>query len=160
MKNFLKSAILGGIVFLVPIVVIFVLLQEAVDIMLIISSPLDALIPIDTIAGLAVANVIAVITLLVLCFLAGLATSSIYVKRIQESIDSKLKILIPGYALIRGFTSSIHKDGEDDHMTPLIAKFIDSSQIGVEVERLENGMVVVYLPGSPQSLVGQHCILE
>jgi len=63
--------------------------------MLIISSPLDALIPLDTIAGLAVANVIAVITLLVLCFLAGLATKSLYVKRIQESIDSKMKILIP-----------------------------------------------------------------
>jgi len=39
-------------------------------------------------------------------------------------------------------------------MTPVIAKFIDSSQIGVEVERLENGMVVVYLPGSPNPWSG------
>ena len=160
MKEFLKSTMLGGIVFLIPIIVIVLLVQEAMDIMILITDPLDNLIPVDTIGGFAVANIIAVISLLFVCFLAGLAARSVYVKRFQESIDSKLKILIPGYALIRGFTRSIHKDGEDDHMTPVIAKFIDSSQIGVEVERLENGMVVVYLPGSPNPWSGNIVYFE
>lgn len=155
MKDFLKSNILGGIVFLVPILVIVLLLQEAMDIMIIVTDPLDELVPVDTIGGFAVANMIAVISLLLVCLLAGLAAKSVYFKRINKSIDSKLKILLPGYALIRGLASGIHKDDADDHMSAVIARFKDSSQIGVEVERLENGLVVVYLPGSPNPWSGR-----
>ncbi len=154
MNNFLKTAIIGGVAFVIPFIIVVVLLLKAMKIMMVIAAPLDSLIPIDTIGGVALANILALILVIIICFLAGLAAKSLYAKRIHESIDSKLRLFIPGYAFLKGMTGGLEEDSEDKHMIPVIAKLDDSAQIGFEVDRLESGLVVVYLPGAPNPWSG------
>ncbi|NIP31112.1 MAG: hypothetical protein GTN59_11305 [Candidatus Dadabacteria bacterium] len=154
MKSFLMSTLIGGVVFVIPFIIIVALLLKAIQFMMLIATPLDAFIPIDRIGGVALANVLAIFLVIVVCFLAGLAAKSIYAKRLHQSIDSKLKLMLPGYAFIRGFAGSLDKDKADEYLIPVIAKFDDSSQLGFEVERLDNGIVVIYLPGSPNPWSG------
>jgi uncharacterized membrane protein len=154
MNNFLKSTIIGGVVFVIPFIIIVTLLLKVIKMMMLVSVPIGSLIPVDEIAGIAIADLLALISVIIICFLAGLAAKSLYAKRIHESIDSKLRLLIPGYAFIKGFTGGIEKDSEDKYLIPVMAKFDDSSQIGFEVERLDNGLVVVYLPGAPNPWSG------
>jgi uncharacterized membrane protein len=122
--------------------------------MMVIAAPLDSLIPVDQIGGVALANILALILVIIICFLAGLAAKSLYAKRIHESIDSKLRLFIPGYAFLKGMTGGLEEDSEDKHMIPVVAKLDDSAQIGFEVDRLESGLVVVYLPGAPNPWSG------
>jgi len=154
MNSFIKSTVIGGLVFVVPFIVILALLLKALQFMMIIAVPLDSLIPVDNIGGIALINILALISLIVICFLAGLVAKSIFAKRIHQSLDSKLRLMIPGYAFIRGIAGSFDKDKADEYLIPVIAKFDDSAQLGFEVERLENGIVVIYLPGSPSPWSG------
>ncbi len=154
MNNFLKTAIIGGVAFVIPFIIVVVLLLKAMKIMMVIAAPLDSLIPIDTIGEVALANILALILVIIICFLAGLAAKSLYAKRIHESIDSKLRLFIPGYAFLKGMTGGLEEDSEDKHMIPVVAKLDDSAQIGFEVDRLESGLVVVYLPGAPNPWSG------
>jgi len=154
MNSFLKSTVIGGLVFVIPFIIIVTLLLKVIKMMMLVSVPIGSLIPVDEIAGIAIADLLALISVIIICFLAGLAAKSLYAKRIHESIDSKLRLLIPGYAFIRGFAGSLDKNKGDEYLIPVIAKFDDSSQLGFEVERLDNGLVVVYLPGSPNPWSG------
>ena len=154
MNNFLKSTIIGGLVFVIPFIIIDALLLKAIKTMRLVSVPIGSVIPVGKIAGIAIADLLVLISVIIICFLAGLAAKSLYVKRIRESIDSKLRLLIPGYAFIKGFTGGIEKKSEDEYLIPVMAKFDDSSQLGFEVERLDNGLVVVYLPGAPNPWSG------
>lgn len=154
MNSFLKSTVIGGLIFVIPFIIIVAVLLKAIKFMMVIAAPLDSLIPVDTIGGIALANILALILVIVICFLAGLAAKSLYAKRIHQSIDSKLKLMIPGYAFIRGIAGSFEKDKGDEYLIPVIAKFDDSAQLGFEVERLENGIVVIYLPGAPNPWSG------
>jgi len=154
MNNFLKSTIIGGVVFVIPFIIIVTLLLKVIKMMMLVSVPIGSLIPVDEIAGIAIADLLALISVIIICFLAGLAAKSLYAKRIHESIDSKLRLLMPGYAFIKGFTGGIEKDSEDNYLIPVMVKLDDSAQIGFEVERLDNGLVVVYLPGAPNPWSG------
>ncbi len=154
MRSFLTSTVIGGLVFVIPFIIIVALLLKAIQFMMIVAVPLDSFIPADRIAGVALANLLAILLVIVVCFLAGLAAKSIYAKRLHQSIDSKLKLMLPGYAFIRGFAGSLDKDKADEFLVPVIAKLDDSAQIGFEVERLENGIVVIYMPGSPNPWSG------
>ena len=48
----IKDIIIGGVVFLVPVVIIVVIVGEAINIMLELGKPLGALIPVDSAGGL------------------------------------------------------------------------------------------------------------
>jgi uncharacterized membrane protein len=154
MNSFLKSTIIGGVVFVIPFIIIVSLLLKAMKITMVIAAPLDSLIPVDTIGGIALANLLALALVIIICFLAGLAAKSLYAKRIYKSIDSKLRLFIPGYAFLKGMTGSIEEDSGDKYLIPVIAKLDDSAQIGFEVDRLESGLVVVYMPGAPNPWSG------
>ena len=57
---------------------------------------------------------------------------------------------IPGYAFIKGFTDSIsNSDDANKSLILVLVQFDDNAQVGFEIERSDDGNVVVYLPGAP-----------
>ena len=58
MANFFKTTIIGGLIFLIPIVVLSVILGKALKIMMVVAEPLDKLIPIESIGGVALVTAI------------------------------------------------------------------------------------------------------
>ncbi len=152
--SFLKTTLLGGLIFLVPVVVITVVLGKAINIMLVFAKPLEKLVPFESMGGIAIIDILAFFIVILLCFLAGLSTRSSTGKRAFSWIDSKLIVLIPGYVILKGFATTIEKDGEENDKIPVLVTLDDQTMIGIEVERLENGLVAVYLPGSPDTWSG------
>jgi uncharacterized membrane protein len=122
--SFLKTTLIGGLVFLIPFVIIIAVLGKAIRIMIF------------------------------LCFFAGLVARSVPGRSAFRWLDSKLMAVIPGYAFAKSFTGSIEKGEEKKVLVPVLAKFDDQAQVGFEVERLENGLVAVFLPGSPDTWSG------
>ena len=152
--KFIKTTIIGGLVFMVPVVIVVVIAGKALEIMMLVAKPLGNLIPVDSIGGVAVANVLALLGLSLLCFVAGLIAKSEMAMKVYRSLDSAL-LAIPGYAFVRGFTDSMTSSQETaKSLLPVLVRFDDNEQIGFEVERLEQGKVVVYLPGAPDPWSG------
>jgi len=152
--SFLKTTLKGGLIFLVPVVIITVVLGKAINIMLVFAKPLEKLVPFEYMGGIPIIDILAFFIVILLCFLAGLSTRSSTGKRAFNWIDSKLIVLIPGYVFLKGFSTFIDKDGEDIDKIPVFVKLDDQTMMGIEVERLENGLVAVYLPGSPDTWSG------
>jgi uncharacterized membrane protein len=150
----IKTTILGGLVFLVPCIIVILLVAEAFKVMGLLAAPLSTWIPVDSIGGIATANIITVLAILIVCFLAGLVATSGVGRRIYRSMDDKLLMLFPRYAFVKSMTESMSADEVKKTLQPVRVTFDDHSQIAFEVERDEQGLVTVFLPGAPDPWSG------
>lgn len=157
MKNFtqfIKTTILGGLIFLVPLFVVTIVLAKAHGLMVKVAKPFSALIPLDSIGGVAIANILAILAILLCCLIVGIIAKGDAAKRLLKSTEEKL-LVIPAYAFVKGVTDSlINSEEAAKAFIPVIVKFDDNAQIAFEIERTERGNVVIYLPGSPNPWSG------
>ncbi len=158
--QFIKTTILGGAIFLVPVVIVIVVLSKAHGIMMLVAEPMSDLIPVDAVGGIALANILALFAVVLACFLFGLMAKSAPARKIYGALDSKLGS-IPGYAFVKGFADSMSRSEEHaKSFIPVIARFDDNAQISFEIARTPAGTVVVYLPGAPNPWSGTVVFLE
>ncbi len=150
----IKTTIIGGMVFLVPCVVVFAVAAEAFKLTFRLADPVSAWIPVDSVGGVAIANIVTVLLILVICFAAGLLARSAFGQRTYRSLNERLLMLFPRYAFIRSMTEGLSGDGKTQTLKPVRVTFDDHVQIAFEVERDESGLVTVYLPGAPDPLAG------
>ncbi|MBW1789869.1 MAG: hypothetical protein JRK53_25185, partial [Deltaproteobacteria bacterium] len=106
MSNFIKTTAIGGLLFMIPIVIVAMILGKAYKVMMLVAVPLDKLIPIEAIGGVALVNILAVLSIFVGCFLAGLVAKSKLGKATFTWIDAKLLMIFPGYTYLKGMTDS------------------------------------------------------
>lgn len=160
--QFLKTTVIGGLVFLVPVIVIVMVIGKALQLSRRVAEPLASFIPLDTIGGVALANVIGGVVLIVLCFAAGMAARSSLASAFVREAETRLLWKLPGYSFFKGLVDGI--SGEDANanasMQPVLIKLDDASQLGFEIERLDDGRVVVFVPGAPDPWSGDVLVLE
>jgi len=70
--HFILTTIIGSVIFLIPAVVLAVVIIKAFGFMMIIAESMADLLPVDSIGGMAPANLIALLAVVLVCFLAGL----------------------------------------------------------------------------------------
>ncbi len=73
---------------------------------------------------------------------------------VNKKLDAVLLQLVPGYAWVKGITGDIHDDDDEDALKPVLVRLDDQFQLGLEVDRAADGLVAVYLPGSPDPRSG------
>ncbi|MBW2418645.1 MAG: DUF502 domain-containing protein [Deltaproteobacteria bacterium] len=151
--NFIKTTLIGGLIFLVPLIVLIVVIGQAIGVLIVVAEPIAELIPAETVAGIALVNLIALGAVILLCFLAGLVARSAAARKLTDMAESKVLQKIPGYTIIKGIASGI-SPYEDAHLTPVLVTFDDCMRFGLEVERIGEERVVVYFPGSPNAWSG------
>ena len=110
--GFIKTTLIGGLIFLIPFVVIMAVLGKAVKLMASLAVPISKIIPIESVAGVAIVNIVAIVVLIFICFFAGLMARSQAGKRAFNSLDIKLMALLPGYAFVKGIAGSM--DGKEE----------------------------------------------
>ena len=152
--EFLRLTLIGGVIFLIPLVIVVAAVGKAIQIMRVVAAPLNRLIPIETVAGFAFIDVLAVIVMVLLCLIAGLVARSPWGRKMYAKLDELLLQMIPGYAWIKGVTGEISDDEAEATMKPVLARFDDQLQVGFEVDRTDDGLVAVYLPGAPDPRSG------
>ena len=157
----LKSTLIGGIFFLVPVVLLIIVLSKAHDIMLKIAQPLSDLIPLDKIGGVAIANILVVLLILLICLFAGLLATLPRFKAFQQYLEEKILGPIPGYRVIKAFLNSMELyESSGEKMAPVLVSLENHQKLGFEVERSRGGQVVVYLPDTPSFITGEVVIVS
>ena len=151
--NFLKTTLIGGLLFLVPLVVVGVVIGKAVGIMLVIAEPMAAFLPVESAAGVALANLIALACVVLLCFLAGLVGRTALAKAFADKAESTILQKIPGYTFFKGMTSMLSPD-ENADLKAVLVSLEKAERLGLEVERVGADRVAVYFPGSPNAWSG------
>ena len=150
MKKFLVSTAIGGALFLVPSVFVIIVLEKAFQIMTLVARPIEKLLPIDTFVGVGMINFLAGLLIFLTFILAGLIARSSAAQSFYKKLDSVLLELIPGYAWTKTVVNSLGDTGEvNDHFKPVLVTLDDQMQVGFELERSADNVVVVFLPGAP-----------
>ena len=149
-----KTTAVGGLVFLLPLVLLVVIVGKAFNITRTISMPLANLISADKFAGYAVADLLAITVLLVITLLAGILARSPVFDGFYQKLDAIILQIIPGYSWVKGMTGSLSDADAEKTLIPVAVVQDDMVQIGYEVERLPDDWVAVYLPGSPDTRSG------
>jgi uncharacterized membrane protein len=153
----MKTTIIGGIFFLIPLAVVVVSVGKLVEVMKGVSRSLAPLVPVETPIGAIVLNLLAVLVILGFCFLAGLVARRAQAKRIVAKLDATLLAVaaLPGYAFVKAFADNVARSDElAKSFLPVAVQFDDYSQLAFEIERQSNSKVVLYLPSAPNPWSG------
>ena len=149
-----KTTAIGGLVFLLPLVLLVAIVGKAFNIIKVVSTPLGNLISAEKVAGYAVADLLALTVLLVVALLAGMLARSPAFDSFYKKIDAIIMQVIPGYSYIKGMTGSLSDSEAEQSLKSVAVIQDDMVLIGYEVERLTDGWVAVYLPGAPDTRSG------
>lgn len=152
-RSAFSTTALGGLIFLVPFVIVIVIGGKALALMRAVAQPIAVQLGIEHIGAVAVIDMLAVVMLIVVCCLAGLLATRGRSQRLQQTFDRILLELFPRYTFIKSMTESLGVETFEKTPKTVMVHFDDQSQIAFEVER-QDGWVVVYLPGSPDPWSG------
>lgn len=159
--GFLKTTAVGGLVFLLPMIVIGAFLGYVYNAVLLIYEPLKSSLPVTSAMGITMLFLLAIVILLLLCFVCGLAARRAIGRKFSESIEKHLITVFPKYAIYKDILAGNVGGSElAPTLIPVTIRFNDSIRIGYEADRTDQGLVVVYLPGSPDPWIGSVAMVE
>ena len=150
----LRDTFIGGALFLVPIGVAVFVLVRIFKIVIDVITPVIAVLPVETVGGIALVNIAAVLVMVLVCMFAGKAARSRIGKVVARRMEEKIHFIFPRYSFVKSMAGAMAGAEDSIELDPIVVKLDDSSQIAFEVERLEDGGVVVYLPGAPDPWSG------
>jgi uncharacterized membrane protein len=156
--GFLKTTAIGGLIFLLPLIVVAALVGQVVPIVMTVADALGGVLPMQlkSAGGITLLVLLAIGVILLLCFAAGLLARRSFVKQLAEFFEKKLLLLFPRYAIIREqMAGTLGGNDAKSRLKPVFVRFNDASRIAFETDRTENGLVAIYLPGSPDPWAGQ-----
>ena len=157
--GFVRTTLIGGLVFLVPLIVLVVLAVKVGRFLHKLAEPLWRALPVDTFAGTVAVDVIVVLGVIMGCFLAGLIAHFSLANRFVSRAEANVLWRIPGYGIVKGLTDSIDPHGTPS-LRPVLVHFEDYAQVAFEVDRAPDGRRVIYLPSAPEPRTGQVIVME
>ena len=158
MKNnkgvqFISTTVIGGLLFLVPVGFLAFVLFKIFGFMVMIAEPMADWLPIDTVGGVALANLIAVLAIILVCFFAGLIARNALATGLVKNLESKVLMKIPGYAMVKGIKGGFDKT-ESNHFKPVALTLGTAERIGFEIQKLSDGRSIVFIPSVPNAFSG------
>lgn len=151
--RFVRTTITGGILFLLPVVVLFLIFEKAFSIVQVLSKPVSGWIS-ESVLGFDGSKLITLVLLLLICFGAGLLFRSAKVKRQLGKLEDRVLIYIPGYSLIKSITADTLGEESEHKLTPVRVADGESWLLGFLVEEGERHSTV-FLPDAPRYDAGE-----
>jgi uncharacterized membrane protein len=159
-KTFLKATLVGGLMFLVPVVLLLLVLGKGLQFAGQIAVPLARLLPVSQLGGVAVATLIAAAILLLVALLAGLAARTAAGRSITHWFEESLLGGLPQYRMVKSLAEGLAQVENGDGMHPVLLRGDEGWMLGYQVEMLPDDWRVVFLPASPTPMSGNVLYVE
>lgn len=107
MFRFIKTTVAGGLLFILPLVLVFVLLEKAVHLL---REPIHKLLPMFaeySVAGVTLFTVVALVVLVLICFIAGLLAKTRPGTALLNALEDNVLGKVPGYGLLKDATAHL-----------------------------------------------------
>jgi uncharacterized membrane protein len=153
-SRFLRTTVLGGAFFLMPIVVLAYLLNKAFDFARRGLKPVATIIPDQLVSGATMEAVMAIGLIVLLCFLAGLFARTLVAQKITFELESAVLSKVPAYDYLKQAGSSMMGLGEMAEHPVVLAQLGDAWRLGVQTDIVNSGLTAVFIPNSPNTFSG------
>lgn len=144
----LRDTIIAGILFLLPILILFVLVTKVFQFFHTFTTKVASLFGLKSIAGVSASTIVGTISLILLCILCGYLVRVAFFKNISKWLDDKLRSLIPGYEIYHQMAES--KLVNKEEVLPYeMAAWVRSGEAvhpAFIMETMPDGKLVIFLP--------------
>src|SRR4030095_4778738 len=151
MKTFLKTTIVGGVLFLLPVAMVLLILGYAMRLAAKVAQPISDKLRLDQLgdlSGIGAVTVLAVLVLIVVSFAAGIVARTDLGGRISRWFENSLLGGLPQYQLLKSMAEGL-AHVESTSLTPALVSIEDGWQLGYLLETLENGWGAGFPPAGP-----------
>jgi uncharacterized membrane protein len=152
--EFLKTTLVGGLLFLLPVVLIVIVLGYAMQMAAKVLKPISDYLPMEAVVGVRGETVLAVLVLIFISFVAGLVARTNAGKRVMRWSENSLLGGLPQYQLVKSMAEGFAHVENAESVHPALVSIEGGWQIGYLLEPLENGWVTVFLPQAPTPMSG------
>ncbi len=152
--DFVKTTIIGGLLFLVPLLIVILVIKQAIQMTAKVLVPVEKFLPLKSLGGVAVAHLLAILIILGVCFAAGIAARTRLGARISTAFERAIARKIPGFGLIRSATGEVANIESQSDICVALARIEEAWMLSFIVEKLDNGLLVVFVPSAPTPFAG------
>ena len=154
--EFTKTALMGGVLVILPAYITVVLLLKVLAGISTLMSPITAGLP----ESLPLRDEVAVLVLIVACFVCGIAIRKGPGLRAKNAFEHANLENIPGYSLIRGIAGRIAGKEEEATFTLVLVEIEDALVPAFLVEECDADTCAVFAPSVPTPACGTIYIIS
>ncbi|WP_404307394.1 DUF502 domain-containing protein [Neorhodopirellula lusitana] len=168
--SFLRATAIGGIFFLLPLVVALFFLGQIAQVVYAVAVQIQPLLRdhlgINNATGYGLIFAIALLAIVLACFMAGILASRSVARQFTGVMEKYLLMLFPRYAIFKEqLSGNIGGDIAKNRLKPVRVRLEGYNRLAFEVERgsltsdagsteAANEIVTLYLPGAPDPWTG------
>jgi uncharacterized membrane protein len=153
-KKFVKATLVGGLMFLVPVVLVLLVLRHAMGFASKAAKPIAETLPAGDAMGVPVVTLLAIAILLSIAFAAGLISRTSVGRRITRWFEESILGSMPQYRMVKSMAEGLTQIESGNGMRPVLMRTDECWQLGYWLEELPGGWVAVFLPAAPTPLSG------
>jgi len=158
--NFIKTTLFGGLLILLPLMLLWLGLHEIAGLLIAMATPIADLFPKGPFENLATPGLVAVLLIVGVSFVLGLAARSFVLKRIGRQLENSILEKIPMYRMLKIMSGALI-DSDTSKVVPALVK--DGTGGGdpcYVIEKHKDGRATVLLPWSPASFAGSIKVVQ
>ena len=158
--SFLKTTLLSGLFLLLPIMLLWVGLQEIGGLLVAMATPIADMLPGKLFEDLLAPGVIALVLIVGASFVLGLAAKSTWLRDLGRKFERSVLYKIPMYQMLKVISGAL-VDYDSSHVDAALVK--DETGGGDPcyiMEKHADGRATVLLPWSPASFAGSIRVVQ
>jgi uncharacterized membrane protein len=158
--DFIKTTALGGLVLIVPLAVMAIAFGYVISLLVKLNKEASALLPYEIASHPAAVVTLAVGTLILVCFLAGLMLKTGFGERLATQLEGFLVSKLPMYGVIKNLARRVTGD-EVLQFTPVEVNLYgsDARMLAFLIEALPDDRYAVFVPSAPTLTIGNVFVL-
>ena len=152
--EFLKTTVIGGLFVLLPVLLLYMLLAEALQLVVALATPIADLFPKEVFAQTEVPVLIALILIVGVSFLLGLALRSTVLSRTGNWIENTVLSRLPAYTVLKRLTRGFAQEEAAAFKPGLLVSAEGWKDIVYVIEDHGDGHLTVLVPWAPTAFSG------
>ncbi|HEY3135140.1 MAG TPA: DUF502 domain-containing protein [Blastocatellia bacterium] len=153
---FLKATLLGGVIVVFPAWLAVLLVLKALTHLEVFVKPISKHLP----QAIGHPRILAILLLVGLCFLVGLAIHTAIGRRIERAAERVVLDKIPGYTTLHGFAARLSDSKDNASFQPALVEIEEALVPGFIVEQHSGNRSTVFIPSVPTPMTAAVYIID
>jgi len=159
--EFLKTTAMGGLFVLLPILLLYLLISEALDLIVAVATPIAGLFPKGTFEKVEFPVIVGLILIFGVSFLIGLGLRSEKGRGLGRWIERTVFDRLPGYNALKSLTKGFAEAGKKGAFRAAVMTSSDGErELVYVIEDHADGQMTVLQPWAPSAFAGSVKIVD
>lgn len=150
----IKATFLGGILFLVPLVVLLIVLEKGYGIVQKTTLPLVSALPKVSVLGLAIQELVGLLIIILICLFAGLLARTAAAEKLVQKLEEGILSFVPGYSFMKSMNENILGLESKDDLKVILVPTDAGLQFAFLIEQISDEKSTVFIPDAPNPWSG------